>query len=157
MKPATSGVNKTMLVPTLSHSTRGGQEGAALPFLVTSRCSAAFPLAESGSCTLSSVHSHVETWEEIFPPHNSVSKLGNRKLWGGRKGISRQTSKRRERKAEVGPNPTSYSHPGQRRNPRLDTHRKPRRMNRHVKYTFLYQSAKSFFSSGRTSTLMRHQ
>lgn len=65
---STQGVNKTMLVPTLSHSTRGAQEEAALPFVATSRCSAAFPLAESGSCTLSSVHSHVETWQEIFLP-----------------------------------------------------------------------------------------
>lgn len=79
-----------------------------------------------------------------FPSPQLSIQVGQQKAVGGGKGISRQTSKTRERKAEVGPNPTSYSHPGQRRNPRLDTHRKPRRMNRHVKYTFFISVCKVF-------------
>lgn len=51
-------------------------------------------------------------------PHNSVSKLGNRTLQGKKEYPGKQANE--ERNAEVGSNPTSYCHPEQRRNPRLD-------------------------------------
>lgn len=64
LKTASSGVKKTMLVLTLSHSTREGQKGLFLPFVIISRCLAGFhvPEGSGASHTLGSVlsvHSHM--------------------------------------------------------------------------------------------------
>lgn len=154
MKTASIGVNKTTLVPTLSHSTRGGQEGEALPFVVTSRCSTVFPLPESGSCTLSSAHKVTRRHGRRFSSPQLSIQVRQQKSGGvvvGGRNIQTNKQEKREMQRLV------PIQPGQRRNPRLDIHRESWRMNRHVKYMFLYQSAKSFFSSGHTGTLMRHQ
>lgn len=133
LKTASSGVKKTMLVLTLSHSTRGGRKGLFLPFVIISRCLTGFHVPErsGASNTLSSVLSvHRVTWpcgRGFSSPHLSTRVRQQKSL--EEKGISGQTSKGRERKAEVGPNPTSHPHPKQRRNPRLDIHRKSRRIH----------------------------
>lgn len=129
-KTASSRVKKTMLVLTLSHSTRGGQKGAVLticnhlqmfnwlPCVSGERC---IPHAQQRPVCIESPGSVAG---DVSSPHLST-QVGQQKSLEN-KGISRQTSKGRERKAEVGPNPTSYPHPKQRRNPRLDIHRNHR-------------------------------
>lgn len=105
MKTASIGVNKTTLVPTLSHSARGGQEGEALPFVVTSRCSTAFPLPESGSCTLSSAHKVTRRHGRRFSsPQLSIQVRQQKSGGGGKEYPGKQA--RKERDAKVGPNPT---------------------------------------------------
>lgn len=88
LKTASSGMKKTVLVLTFSHSTRGGQKGLCLPFIIISRRGVVVPHMLSSTL---SAHGVVQA----LPPHTSVPKSGSRNL-GGTKGICRQTSNRKE-------------------------------------------------------------
>lgn len=130
LETVSSAMKKTMLVPTLSPITRGEQKGA-LHAIRNHLQMFKWPPCARGEWllpyTLGSVlpaHSHMAVQEGIFLPTPQYPSWAAEISRG--KGISRQTSKGREEKAEVGPSPTSYPHPKQRKNPRLDIHRNHR-------------------------------
>lgn len=99
-------------MPTLPHSTRGGWKGAALTICNHLQTLNQLPCAKEQWCCPCAQQSPACTGAHgsvgvAFPPHTAVPRLGTRSLQG-QKELCRQTNKGKERKAEVGPNPTSY-------------------------------------------------
>lgn len=96
----------------LPHSTRGGWKGGVLTICNHLQILNQLPWAREELCcprtqqrpACTGAHGGVGV---ASPPHSSVTRVGSRSLQG-QKELSRQTSKGKERKAEVGPNPTSY-------------------------------------------------
>jgi len=100
MKTASSGVRRTMLVPMLSHGTRGGQKGAVLAICSHLQMFNWLPRARGEWCTPHAQQRPVctESHDGVvgdFPPHTSVPESGSRSLWGQKEYPGKQAREER--------------------------------------------------------------